>query len=255
MANFLSCELKWCIYNNEGKGRFIFLPIYIYIYSYLYLCGFVYAHICVHMYVYIFIYIYMHIHHIWFYIHACIHIVCIYIHTCTIGSFESVASINLALIHEHMMQCVHSRVSSKLSPARVSNFQGPVLAVVGFRCWLWSSTWTAQRSCRVHSLQSCSIKVQLHNHCFSAGLCKLRASVFLSVFAPTVCSCCFAAGLDVIFLKGHTVMSDLNKAWACRFFVLFCFYWKSMRETTSKLGLCICTINKRGVLGCSAGNC
>lgn len=161
--------------------------------------------VCTHMYayvhVYIFKYIYAHTPHMILYIYACIHIVCVcvYIHTCTIGSFESVASINLALIHEHMMQCVHSRVSSKLSPARVSNFQGPVLAVVGFRCWLWSSTWTAQRSCRVHSLQSCSIKVQLHNHCFSAGLCKLRASVFLSVFAPTVCSCCFAAGLDVIF--------------------------------------------------------
>lgn len=116
----------------------------LYIYSYLYLCGFVYAHMCayVHVSIFIYIYIYAHTPHMILYIYACIHIVCVcvYIHTCTIGSFESVASINLALIHEHMMQCVHSRVSSKLSPARVSNFQGPVLAVVGFRCWLWSST-------------------------------------------------------------------------------------------------------------------
>lgn len=25
----------------------------------------------------------------------------------------------------------------------------------------------------------------------------------------------------LFFFKGHTIMSDLNKAWACRFFVLF----------------------------------
>lgn len=92
------------------------------------LCLYIYVHVC----------IYMHIHHTvnfftcTFDVHACIHIVCVcvYIQTCTIGSFKSVASINLALVHEHVMQCVCSRVSDKLSPARVSDFQDPVLTVV-----------------------------------------------------------------------------------------------------------------------------
>lgn len=101
-----------------------------------------FVHICTCM------YIYAHTPHTVnfftciFYVYACIHIacVCVYIHTCNTFKATNSASLNLALTDEHMMQCVCSRVSSKLSPARVSSFQDPVLTVVDFRCWLWSST-------------------------------------------------------------------------------------------------------------------
>lgn len=137
--------------------------------------------------------------------------------------------------------------------SRVNNFhQGPVLAVVSLRCLFQSSIWTALRSCWADPLQLCSIRVQLYNHWFNTNFCKLK-SIHKSF---CMSSYCFKAGLNTFFFFMVTQLWVVEtKLVLAIFFFFFGFYWKSMRETTSKLGLCICAINKLTVLCCSADNC